>query len=92
MAAAVEVGIREIKANLSRYLKQVKAGASVVVTERGKPVARILPIGESAQKRARDLVAAGLVSWNGEKFVPPEIRPAVRGGKTVAELLLEDRE
>ena len=38
------VAVRELKARLSEYLAQVKAGEEVVVTERGKPVARLLPI------------------------------------------------
>jgi prevent-host-death family protein len=36
--------ISELKAHLSDYLKQVKSGNEVLVTDRGKPVARIVPI------------------------------------------------
>jgi prevent-host-death family protein len=36
----ITVGIREIKGQFSRYLRQVKAGATVVITERGTPVGR----------------------------------------------------
>jgi prevent-host-death family protein len=36
--------IAELKAQLSRYLDQVKAGEEVLVTERGRPIARIVPI------------------------------------------------
>jgi len=34
------VGIRELKTQLSRYIRQVKAGSTVVITDRGKPVGR----------------------------------------------------
>ena len=39
-----EVGIRELRDHLSKYLEQVQAGDEVVVTDRGRAVARILPI------------------------------------------------
>ncbi|MEW5934009.1 MAG: type II toxin-antitoxin system prevent-host-death family antitoxin [Bacillota bacterium] len=35
--------IAELKARLSEYLKIVKSGTEVVVTERGNPIARIIP-------------------------------------------------
>jgi len=38
------VAVRDLKACLSEYLAQVKAGEEVVVTERGKPVARLAPL------------------------------------------------
>ncbi|RPI76098.1 MAG: type II toxin-antitoxin system prevent-host-death family antitoxin [Desulfobacteraceae bacterium] len=41
----------ELKARLSDYLNQVKSGAEVLITDRGKPVARIVPI--SGKKRLR---------------------------------------
>lgn len=37
------VGVRELRQNLSKYLARVKAGESLVVTERGREVARLLP-------------------------------------------------
>ncbi len=42
----MEVGIRDLKNNLSRHLERVKAGETITVTDRGKPVARIEPAGE----------------------------------------------
>jgi len=37
-------GVSELKARLSEYLDQVKAGMEVLITDRGKPVARLVPI------------------------------------------------
>lgn len=37
------VGVRELRQNLSRYLELVKAGEALVVTERGREVARLVP-------------------------------------------------
>ncbi len=36
--------VSELKASLSKYLARVKAGEEVIVTERGKPVAKLVPI------------------------------------------------
>lgn len=40
---ATEVGIRELRQNLSRYLDRVKAGEALIVTEHGREVARLVP-------------------------------------------------
>mgnify|MGYP001048111290 CR=1 FL=1 len=36
------IGVKEMKNNLSRFLARVKQGEEVVITERGKPIARIV--------------------------------------------------
>lgn len=88
---ALEVAVRELKARLSMYLRKVQAGATVIVTDRGKAIGKILPMTDPVKNRARELVSAGLRSWNGERFTPPAKLPATQGRKTVAELLLEGR-
>lgn len=44
------VGVRELRQNLSRYLDRVKQGEGLVVTERGREVARLVPSGPSADR------------------------------------------
>ena len=44
----MEVGVRELKAKLSQYVSRAAAGESVVVTDRGTPVARLVAFGEDA--------------------------------------------
>jgi prevent-host-death family protein len=39
--------VSELKARLSEYLNQVKAGGEVLITDRGKPVARLMPLARS---------------------------------------------
>jgi prevent-host-death family protein len=39
-----EAGIRELRDHLSHYLERVQAGEEVVVTDRGRAIARVLPI------------------------------------------------
>lgn len=46
------VGVRELRQNLSRYLERVKAGEALVVTERGRQVARLIPSGAGADRYA----------------------------------------
>lgn len=47
------VGVRELRQHLSRYLEQVKSGASFAVTERGREVARLTPSGPADSPLAR---------------------------------------
>jgi len=86
-----EVGIRELKAQLSAYLRHVKAGGTITITERGTPIGRIVPLAQSTEAQLEALSQAGLVAWSGEKL--PPLVPAARatGSRTVADLLLEDR-
>jgi prevent-host-death family protein len=86
------VGIRELKARLSAYMRQVKDGATLVITERGKPIGRIVPLSPSVETRVQELAQAGLVAWNGRKLVPRAPLARTRGERTVADLLLDDRE
>jgi prevent-host-death family protein len=57
----VEVGIRDLKNNLSRYLEQVASGVEIVVTDRGRPVARLSGIDDAAQDDLTALIDAGIV-------------------------------
>jgi len=56
---AQSVGIRDLKQNASAVVARVKAGETIVVTERGVPVAMLVPAGEL---RLEDLVQAGLAT------------------------------
>ena len=86
------VGIREAKINLSRILRRVRHGAEVVITDRGKPVGRILPAAMSLEERLEVLRKAGLVEWSGKKLrdiKPPAIN---RGDKLASDIVVELRE
>lgn len=45
--------IAQLKARLSEYLRRVKAGHEVVVTERGVPIARLAPLGATERRATR---------------------------------------
>lgn len=86
------VGIRDLKAHLSRHLQTVKQGGTLVITEHGKPIGRILPFVGNAHSRTQELIEAGLAGWSGEKPVVAQSGPVITGRRTLADLLLEDRE
>lgn len=86
------VGIRELKAQLSQYLRQVKSGETIIITEWGKPVGRIIPIETSLNEKIKTLISTGFVNWNGEKLTAVKPPAKTKGNKTISQLLLEDRE
>jgi len=87
-----KVGIRELKENLSKYMAKVKGGQSIIITEHGKPVGRIIPEGRSLEERVDALVQAGVIAWNGKKL--KRIKPLAvnRSDKLVSDIVVEMRE
>ena len=89
------VSIGTLKARLSEYLRQVKAGQAVVVTDRGEPVARLVGLeGETAlEGRAEDLVRSGLARRPVQPLDPGFLtapRPSDPVGRSL-EMVLEER-
>jgi len=88
----VRVGVRDLKAHLSQYLAQVKQGTTIVVTEHGKAVGRLLPASAPLAQRLAAAEGAGLLAWSGQPL-PRHVPVAqTRGSVTVADLLVADRE
>jgi prevent-host-death family protein len=61
MSERARVGVRELRQNLSVYLRRTLAGETLEVTDRGQPVALLTPLPERADPIAR-LVAEGRVT------------------------------
>lgn len=55
-----EVGVRDLKNNLSRYLDRVRNGEEIIVTEHGRPIARLSAVDHPSDRLAT-LIAAGAV-------------------------------
>ena len=55
------VNIAELKNNLSAYLEQVKNGAEIIVKDRNRPIARLLPLEADLETDEELLVATGLM-------------------------------
>lgn len=84
-------GVRELKNKLSQYLKEVKQGRSIVVTERGKIVATIIPAREHPDVQTlKRLARSGLGTWKGGKPKGAS-RSIVIKGKPVGDIVLEER-
>jgi prevent-host-death family protein len=85
------VGVKELKENLSRYLKKVRSGERIVVTDRKKEVAVIVPSPmEAEEEQLLQLIQRGVVYWSGSKVVGMPARLCSKGG-AVSNAVLEDR-
>lgn len=87
------IGVRELRQHASRYLRRVKAGETVEVTERGRLVALLVPPQPATSARDR-LVAAGQLIPATRSFHLPERtnpRPGQRDTGSVLHELREDR-
>jgi prevent-host-death family protein len=88
--------VSELKAHLSEYLNQVKAGGEILITDRGKPVARLVPIARSEANREAliQMEKQGLIRFGSGKL-PKDFwampRPEDPEGLTL-KALLEERE
>jgi len=87
-----KIGIRELKSTLSECVREVKSGRTIVVTEHGRPVARIIPEAASLRVRVEALRRAGAIAWSGRRLRPAKPVGKLRGEKTVADLVVENRE
>jgi len=86
------VSIRELKSRLSHYLRLTRKGESVVITDRGVPIGRIVPMGQDLGQRVAAMCEAGQAQWNGRKLPPRKPVAKLRGKGSVAQLVVEDRE
>lgn len=89
-------GIREVKNNLSRYIRRTEAGERVSITAHGRVVAELVPPGGdphgSAPAALDRLLASGAVRPPSESGNPTEGWPALRLPQgTAAKLIDEDR-
>lgn len=88
----IEVSVDELRANLKDCLQQVEQGKVLVITQRGKTIARILPAGGSLKKRMDGLVKDGVISWGGKPLSPWEPKAIKKGPEHVSDLVREDRD
>lgn len=95
----MSVGIRELKAHLSAYIEQVRRGQSIVITDRGKPVARLASIAlqpdhDQLPAKWRQLIETGKVINKGPLTLDklPRPLPPLLGGKSLSDLIIEERD
>jgi prevent-host-death family protein len=84
--AMMHVNIAELKDQLSSHLRAVERGAEVVVTDRGRPIARIVPMGEVGTSLVVRPPRRPFSSIRGKRHAP------ARWGVDSTDLLLEERQ
>lgn len=87
----IHAGVRNVKDHLSEYLRRIREGERVVITDRGRPVAELVgyPQDERGDVGWR-LVRQGIGEWGGGK--PQGLRDAPHvGGRRAEEIVIEDR-
>jgi prevent-host-death family protein len=89
------VGSRELKNRLGRYLGIVRKGESILITDRGKPVAKLVSAEENASgpgtvdEILRALEAEGHLRLASRPL--RKIKPVPSSGKSASQMIIEDR-
>ena len=83
----MEVGVRELRNHLSRYLHRVRNGDEVVITDRGRAIARVVPVG--GERVLDRLIAEGVVTAARQPKRPPAKPIKTKG--TVSDLVGQQR-
>lgn len=93
MCVMEQVGVREIRQNLSVFLRRVRQGETFTVTDHGTPVALLSPLPRTSDDPLADLVAVGRVlqaARRGGALPAPASAPA--GRSTPTQALLSERD
>ena len=87
------VGSRELKTRLGGYLRQVREGRTLVITDRGEPVAELKPLRRTGDEHGalERLQALGSVTRQEDRPLAP-FRPVRPRGSQVSDAILEDRD
>jgi prevent-host-death family protein len=78
---SISVGIREAKINLSKLMRSVQKGREVIITDRGKPVGKIVPVSVaslSLSDRIKEMEKQGWIEpqrKKGRELHPPILLP-----------------
>lgn len=92
---SISVGIRDAKVHLSKLLKMVKQGAEITLTDRNRPVGKIVPIQSdmlSLADRIQRLEDRGAIGEGGSGTGQPLPPPIPISGGIAQKLLAEDRD
>jgi prevent-host-death family protein len=86
----ITIGIKKAKSHLGEYLRKVRAGERVVITERGKPIAEITKPRAAVDERLEAMIREGLATWGGGKPRGSKKRVKIKG-RPISETVIEDR-
>jgi prevent-host-death family protein len=88
------LGARELKMRLGTYLREVQEGATIVITEHGRPVAELRPFPKAASEEAAwldELAALGVLRRGSDQGLA-EFEPVRLSGDPLSQTLFDDRE
>jgi prevent-host-death family protein len=89
------VGSREFKNRMGRYMKAVRQGQSLLLTERGKPVAKVVPPDPEPDSELTLMDVLKRLEAEGKirlaKHPLSKFRPISSRGKSASEMIIEDR-
>jgi len=92
----METGVRELKDNLSRYIRRIEAGERIAVTSHGRVVAELVPPArgpKAGRRRYDELLGSGVIQPAVEDGDPLEDWPDIRLPRgTAAALIDSDRD
>ena len=89
----IKVGLREANRHFSKYVKLVRQGQEIVVTERGVPIAVIKPLAREVgpEHRVRLLEEQGVLKRPSRSAIPSGSPIAIKG-RSIADTVSEERE
>lgn len=83
----MEVSIRELRDNLSKYIQLANAQKDIVITSHDKPVAQLTSVSATiSEDKAREWL-----TWSHKKPKGSKLGPVIKKGKTMADYVIEDR-
>ena len=85
----MDISVRDLKAHLSEYLQRVEAGATFVVKNRNRAVARIIP--ERAAPLVDRMRTIAGISWAGGKPKGMKSPQPASPGRLISDMVLDDR-
>ena len=85
------IGLRELNRNPSKVVSRVRAGESIIVTDRGKPVLKMMPIAEPVGLLAK-MVAEGRAHPPARKGMPDVIEDLLPEVESLADTVIADRD
>lgn len=87
-----KAGVRELKSNLSDYLRRVEDGEIITITKRGKIIGRIVPENTSLEEKMETLIKSGFLHWGGKELSPWNPVAVNKGLDLVSDLVSEERD
>jgi prevent-host-death family protein len=78
-----------LKTHLSQYLRQARAGETIVITERGREIATLTGIRQ--REGLRELIERGVVKWSGAGLDVTASTPVCVDGEPLSKTVLDQR-